>query len=51
VLRSRLEFGADLLSPTESDELVVQARQAVEFTSRAVQENYFRPLGSIVWSH
>jgi uncharacterized alpha-E superfamily protein len=51
VLRSRLEFGADLLSPGESDELVVQAREAVEFTSRAVQDNYFRPLGSIVWSH
>ncbi len=51
VLRSQLEFGADVSSPTAADDYVQQARRAVEFTSRAIQDNYFRPLGSIVWSH
>lgn len=51
VLRSQLEFEADLVSSSASDEFVAQARRAVDFTSRAVQDNYFRPLGSIVWSH
>ena len=51
VLRSQLEFGTDLTSVSTTDEFVERARRAVEFTSRAIQENYFRPLGSIVWSH
>jgi len=51
VLRSQLEFGTDLTSASTTDEFVERARRAVEFTSRAIQENYFRPLGSIVWSH
>lgn len=51
VLRSQLEYAGDDVSTTASDEFVARARQAVDYTSQAIRDNYFRPLGSIVWSH
>lgn len=51
ILRSQLEFGSSDLTDEKSDAFVFQALKAVEETSSAVKENYFRPVGSIVWSH
>lgn len=51
LLRGQLEFAADNLLDVDIDRLVKEALSAVVDTGNAVRENYFRPVGSIVWSH
>jgi uncharacterized alpha-E superfamily protein len=51
VLRSQLEFESESITASTGDEFVAQARRAVDYTSQSIRDNYFRPLGSIVWSH
>ena len=51
LLRGQLEYAGDFLTDETIDRLVVLALRAVESTSAAVRDHYFRPVGSIVWSH
>ena len=55
LLQSQLEysqFTGDMNALNEKvDMLVAQSLRAVETTSVAVKNKYFRPIGSIVWSH
>lgn len=51
LLRGQLEYAGDDMSDEAIDRLVSQALRAVESTSSAVRDNFFRPVGSIVWSH
>ena len=55
LLKSQLEysqFTGDMNALNEKvDMLVAQSLRAVETTSVAVKNKYFRPIGSIVWSH
>lgn len=51
VLRSHLEYETGFVTQETSDDLIAQSLEAVDTTSGAVREHYFRPLGSIVWSH
>jgi uncharacterized alpha-E superfamily protein len=51
LLRGQLEYAGDDLTDEAIDELVALSLRAVESTSAAVRDNYFRPVGSIVWSH
>jgi uncharacterized alpha-E superfamily protein len=51
LLASQLAYAdVDLADDLVSD-LVRQAMRAVESTSSAVRDQFFRPVGSIVWSH
>jgi len=51
VLRSQLEFESDLVTEQVCDKFISQSLRAVDTTSALVREHYFRPVGSIVWSH
>lgn len=51
LLRSHLEYTGHEATDEQVNQLVTQALRAVEATSTAVRESYFRPVGSIVWSH
>jgi uncharacterized alpha-E superfamily protein len=51
VLRSQLEYEEHLLDDEDCEIYVDQSLRAVDATSIAIRDNYFRPVGSIVWSH
>jgi uncharacterized alpha-E superfamily protein len=51
LLHGRLRYAGELLDDDTVDGLVSQALRAVETTSLAVRSQYFRPIGSVVWSH
>jgi uncharacterized alpha-E superfamily protein len=51
LLRSQLEYTGHNANETMIESLISQSLKAVEATSAAVRDNFFRPVGSIVWSH
>ena len=51
LLRSQLEYTGHNADDQSIESLISQSLKAVEATSVAVRDNFFRPVGSIVWSH
>lgn len=51
VLRSQLEYQTELINDEMCRDFISQSLRAVDLTGSAVREHYFRPVGSIVWSH
>ncbi len=51
LLRSQLEYAGPEISESSVQSLIDQSLRAVESTSLALRDHFFRPLGSIVWSH
>lgn len=51
LLRSQLEYTGHVADDTWVNALIVQSLKAVELTSVATRDYFFRPVGSIVWSH
>lgn len=51
LLRSQLEYTGHSANDSTIEALISQSLKAVDATSIAVRDNFFRPVGSIVWSH
>jgi uncharacterized alpha-E superfamily protein len=51
LLRSQLEYTGHNANDSTIEALISQSLKAVDATSIAVRDNFFRPVGSIVWSH
>lgn len=51
LLRSQLEYTGHNANDSMIEALISQSLKAVDATSIAVRDNFFRPVGSIVWSH
>jgi uncharacterized alpha-E superfamily protein len=51
LLHGTLRYAGETLDDDTVDSLISQALRAVEATSLAVRSQYFRPVGSVVWSH
>lgn len=51
LLRSQLEYSSTAITDQFVDEVVLAAMNAVSSTSGKVRDRFFRPVGTIVWSH